>query len=109
MGFGDGFRVLRGGGGGLGGGLLGGFRGSGEHLHYLFEGGGISLDEGSGIGIYGLGSSDGFWRVQVQLRRRRRWGRWRHELDSIAGAATAATGVGDAATGRRKKRRRAGA
>lgn len=92
--FGDGFRVLS------GGGLLGGFRGSGEHLNDLFERGGIGLDEGGRVRIDGFGSSDGLGRVQLQLRR------WRHELDSIAGAATAAAAVCHAAAGRREERRR---
>ena len=80
-------------------GLLGGFRGSSEHLNYLLERRGISLNKGSGVRVNRFGSSDGFGRVQVM--------RWRHELlESIAGAATTGSTVSHAATWRRKERRR---
>lgn len=84
-------------------GLLGSFRGSSEHLNYLFKRGSISLNEGSRVRIDRFGSSDGFGRMQLmQLRRRS----WRHDLEAIAGAATAAAAVSHATAWRRKERRR---
>lgn len=43
-------------------GLFGGVGGAGEHLHHLFEGGGVSLDKSSGIRICFMRSGDcGLW------------------------------------------------
>ena len=41
-------------------GLLSGFGGAGEHLNDLFEGGGVSLDEGGRVRVGGFGSGVGF-------------------------------------------------
>lgn len=76
------------------GGVLGGLGRSGEHLYYLFEGGGVSLDEGGRVRVGGFGSGDGFGRllmlVLVLVLGWRNWRRW--GLESIAvGAAGAAT------------------
>ena len=43
-------------GGGGGGSLLSGFRGAGEHLDDLLEGGGVGLDEGGRVWVGGFGS-----------------------------------------------------
>lgn len=37
----------------------GGVCGAGEHLDHLFEGGGVSLDEGGRVGVVRVGSCDG--------------------------------------------------
>lgn len=54
-------RYTAAGGGGIwfGGGVLGLVGGAGEHLHHLFEGGGVGLDEGGGVGIGFVRSGDG--------------------------------------------------
>lgn len=65
--------------------LAGGFGGSGQHLDYLLEGGGVGLDEGGRVRVGGVGSGHGF----RGLGRRGRW--W--SVESIAvGAACAAVG-----------------
>lgn len=78
-------------------GLLGGLRGSSEHLDYLLEGVGVGLDEGGRVRVGGFGSGDGFGRLRWL---KPRWCRWwwrvwmmRRSLDSIAVAAAAAATV----------------
>ncbi|GAB4831181.1 hypothetical protein Ancab_005188 [Ancistrocladus abbreviatus] len=104
------------------GGLFGGFRGSGQHLNYLFERGGICLDKGCGIRVIGFGSSDGLnmilWLLLLILLFGCCW-RWSRRIllvvlvarkvlvvvedirgvDAVATAAAAAAAVGAVAVG----------
>lgn len=80
---------------GGGGGSVGGFRGSGQHLDDLFEGRGISLDEGCWVRISGFGSGDGFGRGK--------W--WLMVVESIISGGGAAVAAAATMAVRRGKKR----